>query len=76
MNLISSSSSPARVNNIMNLHKQLYKSPGGSDSNKIASPNWRDVYKKRCFDEFKKSRQKLLSRFRNFEVCVLQSSKH
>ena len=70
MNLISSLS-PARVNNIMNAHKQLYKSPNSSNnSGNNASPNasWRDAYKKRCFDEFKKSRQKLLTRFRNFEI--------
>jgi hypothetical protein len=69
MNLISSSS-PARVNNLMNVHKQLYKSPGGSanSGSNNASPSWRDAYKRRCFDEFKKSRQKLLTRFRNFDI--------
>lgn len=36
----------------------------------VDSPNnlWRNAYKKRCFDEFKKSRQKLVSRFRNCQV--------
>jgi hypothetical protein len=67
-------SSPSRVNNLLNLHKSLYKSPGGTNSitNGVnnASPSWRDAYKKRCFDEFKKSRQKLLTRFRNFQVTL------
>ena len=77
---MSSSSRPtARPN-----HMEMYKSPmrgassqatcaatalggvGGDSSN--ASPSWRDAYKKRCFDEFKKSRQKLVNRFRNFKV--------
>jgi hypothetical protein len=33
-----------------------------------SSPSWRNVYKKRCFDEFKKSRQKLMNRFRDLTV--------
>lgn len=39
----------------------------------VDSPNnlWRNAYKKRCFDEFKKSRQKLVNRFRN---CQLDES--
>lgn len=39
-----------------------------SDSNGNESPSWRNVYKKRCFDEFKKSRQKLVNRFRSLDV--------
>lgn len=57
-------------------YQDLYKSPSGrrgaaeytSDSNNNESPSWRNVYKKRCFDEFKKSRQKLVNRFRALEV--------
>jgi hypothetical protein len=57
-------------------HKDMYKSParkGNFDHNQNIdsennSPSWRSSYKKRCFDEFKKSRQKLLSKFRNLQV--------
>jgi hypothetical protein len=43
-------------------------SQSASDFPSVQSPSWRDAYKKRCFDEFKKSRQKLVNRFRNFKV--------
>lgn len=43
-------------------------SQSGADCSNVQSPSWRDAYKKRCFDEFKKSRQKLVNRFRNFKV--------
>jgi hypothetical protein len=64
-------------------YKDMYKSPTSaghrnmthqSDDGCGGSPadgnclNWRSAYKKRCFDEFKKSRQKLLNKFRNLEV--------
>lgn len=63
-------------------HKDLYKSPNSSSrnilqkfSNDGASSsaddgplNWRNAYKKRCFDEFKKSRQRLITKFRNLQV--------
>jgi hypothetical protein len=57
-------------------HKEMYKSPcrdaqASHDNQNVpaeASPSWRVAYKKRCFDEFKKSRQKLLSKFRNLQV--------
>lgn len=58
-------------------HKEMYKSPyrnnpHNSPMNKengaTDSPTWRNAYKKRCFDEFKKSRQKLINRFRNCQV--------
>jgi hypothetical protein len=58
-------------------HKNLYKSPvpvaNRAPMNDVqmenqGSPSWRDAYKKRCFDEFKKSRQKLMNKFRNFQV--------
>lgn len=62
-------------------YQDLYKSPSGrrgpaiaeytSDSNNNESPSWRNVYKKRCFDEFKKSRQKLVNRFRSLDVTVI-----
>ena len=38
------------------------------NNDKIESPSWREAYKKKCFDEFKKSRQKLMNKFRNFKV--------
>ena len=69
-------------------YRDLYKSPkssSGGTRNMIyqsddcnGSPvdggclNWRSAYKKRCFDEFKKSRQKLLSKFRNLEVILIE----
>jgi hypothetical protein len=66
-----------QASRLMN-HKEMYKSPcRGSPSNEAinsadqqngASPSWRDAYKKRCYDEFKNSRQKLLSKFRNLQV--------
>lgn len=63
-------SSPARVAN--NMHKHLYKSPGGFahgiNQNNVESPTWRDAYKKKCFEEFKKSRQKLITKFRKCQV--------
>jgi hypothetical protein len=65
-------------------HKDMYKSPlgvrvnntderaGSSDLNaQPQSPVWREIYKKRCFDEFKKSRQKLVNKFRNFNVIAI-----
>ena len=64
----------------LSTHKEMYKSPGmsrngldGSENSNQSvpdsmSPSWRNAYKKRCFDEFKKSRQKLLSKFRNLQV--------
>ena len=71
-------------------YRDLYKSPtssSGGTRNMIyqsddcnGSPgdggclNWRSAYKKRCFDEFKKSRQKLLSKFRNLEVILREKS--
>ncbi|RMZ95081.1 calpain-3 isoform X2 [Brachionus plicatilis] len=58
-------------------HKEMYKSPcrqkaQNSPMNKeiglTESPTWRNAYKKRCFDEFKKSRQKLINRFRSCQI--------
>jgi hypothetical protein len=58
-------------------HQELYKSPMNRNSleanqsengNQNDSPSWRNVYKKRCFDEFKKSRQKLVNKFRTLDV--------
>jgi len=65
-------SSPKRNTNFIN-HKNLYKSPCNAagltmDCGADGSPTWRNAYKRRCFDEFKKSRQKLLSKFRNFNI--------
>ncbi len=68
-----------RVSRVTKSHYQdMYKSPSSckksldtaliSDSNNNESPSWRNVYKKRCFDEFKKSRQKLVNRFRCLDV--------
>jgi hypothetical protein len=70
-------------------YRDLYKSPtssSGGTRNMIyqsddcnGSPvdggclNWRSAYKKRCFDEFKKSRQKLLCKFRNLEVILRET---
>ena len=50
------------------------ESPFNSPSNKQTlplmndSPTWRNAFKKRCFDEFKKSRQKLMNKFRDLQV--------
>lgn len=59
-------------------HKEMYKSPfrHGVQNSPITkendgmteSPSWRNAYKKRCFDQFKKSRQKLINRFRTCQV--------
>lgn len=57
-------------------YQNMYKSPGNRkglalneyDNNNNESPTWRSVYKKRCFDEFKRSRQKLVNRFRTLDV--------
>lgn len=49
-------------------HKKNAQTTYDSDSNNNESPAWRKVYKKRCFDEFKKSRQKLVNRFRCLDV--------
>ena len=64
-------------------HQDLYKSPRNilnalkattksSDNATNQSPDlndaWRNAYKKRCFDELRKSRQKLVNKFRNFKV--------
>jgi hypothetical protein len=58
-------------------HQGMYKSPSlnrkaisniGNVEIDKDSPSWRNVYKKRCFDEFKKSRQKLVNRFRTLDV--------
>ena len=59
-------------------YRDLYKSPNSrnimqqnadcSNSPLDGCLNWRNAYKKRCFDEFKKSRQKLISKFRNIQV--------
>ena len=63
-----------RLKNATN-YQELYKSPASHrcatpeiDSNNNPSPAWRSIYKKRCFDEFKKSRQKLVNRFRDLKV--------
>lgn len=59
-------------------HQELFKTKGpdsapsspsrhAADFN-VNSPSWRNVYKKRCFDEFKKSRQKLMNKFRDLKV--------
>ena len=60
-------SSSVAKSSVRSHHMEMYKSPNRSavagtcaeaaidgklDSN--ASPTWRDAYKKRCFDEFKK----------------------
>jgi hypothetical protein len=58
----------------MTSHRDLYKSPSSSfkdtsnDSNNSGAPSWRSAYKKRCFDEFKKSRRTLINKFRNCQV--------
>lgn len=75
MNSPRSMNSPKpRLKNATNL-KDLYKSPVSHryatpeiDSNNNPSPAWRSLYKKRCFDEFKKSRAKLVNRFRDLNV--------
>lgn len=68
-----------RLKNSTNL-KDLYKSPANHrcatpeiDSNNNPSPAWRSLYKKRCFDEFKKSRAKLVNRFRDLNVNANQN---
>ena len=54
-------------------HQNLYKSPNRNAVNKEQelngeSPSWRNAYKKRCFDEFKRSRLKLVNKFRSLQV--------
>ncbi|CAF0703806.1 unnamed protein product [Brachionus calyciflorus] len=66
-------------------HKEMYKSPYRHNSHSspmnanckdmTESPTWRNAYKKRCFDEFKKSRQKLVNRFRNCQIETQNKSK-
>ena len=79
MSFASSPSCSAKAASRLSHHKEMYKSPcrnvddnsqSGEPSDSNASPSWRLAYKKRCFDEFKKSRQKLLSKFRNLQVDV------
>lgn len=42
-------------------------SPAGGDS----GLSWRVAYKKRCLEETKKSRQKLLCKFRHLQVYII-----
>jgi hypothetical protein len=74
-------SSPKRpLDTIAASHRNMYKSPcrgalaSNTSDNKL-SP-WRDNYKKKCFDEFKKSRQKLLTKFRNFQITDCRSNEN
>ena len=53
--------------------KELFNNPGDNELDKHESP-WRNAYKKRCFDEFKKSRSKLVNKFRTLNVIVLSKS--
>ncbi len=76
--------SPRMTKVAKNHYQDMYKSPSScrksvdsaviADSNNNDSPNWRNVYKKRCFDEFKKSRQKLVNRFRSLDVSKFMKS--
>lgn len=72
-------SSPKRpLDSIAASHKNMYKSPhrGVVTSNNSDGSPWRDNYKKKCFDEFKKSRQKLLTKFRNFNINDCRSNEN
>jgi len=55
-----------RTDSAPNSQQQILDADGNNPS-----PTWRNVYKKRCFDEFKKSRQKLMNKFRDLKVILL-----
>ena len=70
------SPSPVLKNLSRYSHQNLYKSPNriSEINSNEESPSWRSAYKKRCFDEFKKSRLKLVNKFRNLQVKLNISS--
>jgi hypothetical protein len=73
---MSYSPSVSLVPNKKTCYKDLYKSPISSPNRNCNSCqpdadgnlNWRSAYKKRCFDQFKSSRQKLINKFRDIKI--------
>lgn len=70
--------SPRNMN--YNRHANYYKSPiniaqirKDEAANSGEALSWRSAYKKRCLEETKKSRQKLLCKFRNLQVLFVLS---
>lgn len=70
--------SPSRIVHSYHQYRELYKSPHSiadvrktsSDTDLIEPMSWRKAFKQRCIEETKKSRQKLLNKFRNLQVTL------